>query len=68
MCGQIDIHNTVDLMSVVSQDMPIGVTVAFMESKRIKERIIASMTDVDNLSGLAFLYSSGQKSKIYSIM
>ena len=61
--GQIDIQNTADLISVVSQEIPINVTTAFMELIRVKEKIMASTTDISNLTGLAFLYSDGKKAK-----
>ena len=61
--GQIDVQNTADLISVISQEIPIDVTTAFMESTRVKEKIIGSMTDISNLSGLAFLHSDGKKAK-----
>ena len=34
-----------------------------MESTQVKERIISSMTDISNLTGLAFLHSDGKKAK-----
>ena len=59
----MDIHNASDLMAVISQEIPIDVTAALMESTRVKNKVIASMTDVENLSGIAFLLGSGQKAK-----
>ena len=61
--GQMDIHDTADLVSVMSQEMPIDVTTAFMESSTLKSAIISSMTDVCNLTGLSFLNSNGEKAK-----
>ena len=61
--GQIEIQNTADLISVISQEIPIDVTTAFMESTLVKEKIMSSMTDIGNLAGLAFLHSDGKKAK-----
>ena len=55
----MEVHNTAGLISIISQDMPIDVTTVFMESMKIKETVIPRMTDIDTLSGLAFLNSSG---------
>jgi len=63
ICIKINVQNTADLMSIMSQEMPADVTEACMESTRCKEKIIASMTDVNNLSGLDFLHSNSHKSK-----
>ena len=62
--GQLDVQNTADLISVISQEIPINVTTAFVESTRVKEKIVGSMTDSSNLTGLAFLYSDGKNRKI----
>ena len=62
--GQIDVQNTADLISVISQEIPIDVTTAFTESTRVKEKIFGSMTDINNLTGLACLHSDGKKWKI----
>ena len=48
----------------MSQEMHIDVTTTFMESNKVKADIIASMTDICNLSGLACIHSNGQKAKI----
>ena len=61
--GQIDVHNTADLISVISQEVPIDVVTAFMESTRVKKKIFSRMTVIDNLAGLAFLHSNGKKAK-----
>ena len=61
--GQMDIYNTADLILVMPQEMPIDVTSSFMESSKLKLDIVASMTDVCNLTGLSFLNGSGDKSK-----
>ena len=37
------------------------VTTAFMESTKVKQSIIASMTGIINLSGIAFMHSSGKR-------
>ena len=50
-------------MLFMSQEMPIDVTTDVIELTRFKERIVVSLTDVDNLSGLDFLHSSGQHTK-----
>ena len=62
--GQIEIQNTADLISVVSQEIPIDVTAAFMESTRVKEKSMSSITDIGNLTGLAFLHSDEKKLRI----
>ena len=63
MQGQVDVHSVSDLISIISQEIPIDVTSAFMESNRIKETVIRSMTDFSNLTGLAFLQSNGSMAK-----
>ena len=59
MQGQVNVHNASDLMSVISQEIPIDVTAAHIESTKVKNKVLASMTDVENLSGIAFLLGSG---------
>ena len=50
MRGQVDVHNVSNLVSIISQEIPIDVTSVFMESNQIKESIIASMNDYGNLT------------------
>ena len=61
--GKIDVQNTADLISMVSQEIPINVTTAFMESTQVKEKTMASMTDISNLTGLLSLHRYGKKAK-----
>ena len=42
--GQMDVHNESDLMTIISREMPIDVTAAHMESTRVKNKVITSMT------------------------
>ena len=63
MRGQVNTHNVSDLVSIISQEISIDVASAFMESNRIKESIIASMTNYSNLTGLAFLHRNGSTAK-----
>ena len=63
MRAQMDVYPTSDIMSAISQEMPIDVTTAYMESTKVKEKLISRMTDVGNLSGVAFLHSGGSKAK-----
>ena len=37
--GQIEIQNTADLISVISQEIHIDVTTAFMESTLVKKKL-----------------------------
>ena len=53
-CDQMEVYSTADLVSIISQEMLIDVTIVFMESTKIKNTIIACMTDVDTLSGVSF--------------
>jgi len=57
--GKIEVHNTADLISIISQEISIDVTTAFMESTKIKEMVMPRISDIDTISGLAFLNSSG---------
>ena len=61
--GQIDVQNTADLISVISQEIPIDITAAFMDSTRLKNNIISGMNNIGNLTGLAFLHSDSKKAK-----
>jgi len=61
--AQANVRNTVDLISVISQEVPIDVTTVFMESTRAKKRIISNMPAAGYLSGVAFLHSDGRKTK-----
>ena len=60
---QMNVHSKSDLISIISREIPIDVNTTFMESTQIKESIVASMTGVENLSGLDFLHSGVQKYK-----
>ena len=44
--GQMEAHNTADLISIISQEMPIDVTAAYMESIQIRDSIMYSMTNI----------------------
>ena len=46
MRAQMDVYPTSNIMSVISQEMPIDVTAVYMESTKIKEKLISCMTDV----------------------
>ena len=59
----MDVHNTSGLIAIISYEMPIDVTVTLMEGTMVKNAAIAGMTNTLNLAGLAFLRSSGQRSK-----
>ena len=63
MRGQVDIHSVSDLVSIISHEIPIDVNSAFIESTRIKESVISSMTVIMNLTGLAFMHSGGSTAK-----
>ena len=63
MCGQLDVHDTADLISVISSEIPIDVTSTFMEANRVNEAVIASLNHVSNLLAIFFLYSSGNSTK-----
>ena len=65
--GQMEVHNTTDLISMVSQKMLIDVTTVFMESMKIKETVISHITDIDTMSGLFFLNSSGHTADILAL-
>ena len=43
--------------------MHIDVTTAFMESSKIKDTMVSSMTDIDTLSGISFLHGNGHTYK-----
>ena len=61
--GQMESYSSADLISVISQELPVDVTTAFMESMKIKDTMVSSMTNIDTLSGISFLHGNGQKSK-----
>ena len=61
--GQMDAHSTADLISIISQEIPIDITAAYMESTKIKNSMISSMTDIGSLTGISFLLGNGSKSK-----
>ena len=63
MYGQLDVHDTPDLVSVISSELPIDVTSAFMEYGRIKKLVMSSLTNVTNLSSLDFLHSGDSTAK-----
>ena len=50
----MEAHSTADLVSIISQEIPIDVTTAFMESTKIKDTTISCMTDIDTLSSVSF--------------
>merc|ERR1740124_2175111 len=64
VCGQIGVHNTAYLISIISQEMPIDITTALMEFMKIKEALISRMTDINTLSGVDFLSSSSNTAVI----
>ena len=59
--GQADIHSVSDLLSLASLEIPIDTTSAYMEATRIKDSVVSSMTDILNLTGLAFIQSNGNQ-------
>ena len=61
--GQMESYSSADLISVISQELPVDVTTAFMESMKIKDTMVSSMTNIDTLSGISFLHGNGQKSE-----
>ena len=61
--GQMEAHSSVDLISIISQEMPIDVTAAYMESTKIKNSMMSSMTDIGSLSGISFLLGDGSKAQ-----
>ena len=58
---QMDVHGTAYFISVILSQVPINVTMTFMELNKAKESVISDLTNIHILSGLIFLYSSGQK-------
>ena len=61
--GQMDVHSCSELATLISSELPIDVTTAYMESKVVREDILSCMTKVENLTGLAFLSSTGHTVK-----
>ena len=61
---QMDAHSTADLISIISQEMPIDVTAVFIEATKIKNSMISSITDIGSLTGISFLLGHGSKFKI----
>ena len=62
--GQMEAHNTVDLISIISQEMPIDVTAAYMESIQIRDSIMYSMTNIGSLSSIFFYLATVVKLKV----
>lgn len=62
------VHNVLDLISVISHEIPINVAMVYMESTKVKDKVLSSMTNVENIYGLAFLQSGGHKAKILSLL
>ena len=63
MRAQMDVYPTSDIMSLISQEIPIDAATMYMGSTKVKDILISRMTDVENLFGLAFLHSGGSKAK-----
>lgn len=63
MRGQTNAHDTADLISFILAEMPIDITVVFMEPSKAKDDIISRITSIINLSGITFLHSSGNEAK-----
>ena len=43
-----------DLVSVVVNDLPIGITTAFVEASDTRLKIMSSIMNIENLAGTAF--------------
>ena len=61
--GKMDVHISSDLVTAIANDLPIDVTTAYMQSNLVKREVITNMTKVENLTGLAFLSSTGNTVK-----
>ena len=59
----MEVYSTADLVSIISQEMLIDVTIVFMESTKIKNMTIACMANDDTLSSVSFLHCNSHKSK-----
>ena len=58
----MNVHNMLDLIAAISHEIQVAATAAFVEVTTVKNAVISGMTNIVSLTGLAFLYSSGQKS------
>jgi len=55
MRRQIWSHTITKLTSVISNDLPVDTTTAFMEASEVKENIIKNVLNINNLVGISFL-------------
>lgn len=62
----LDTHDVADLISLISQELPISTNVAFQEAQAEANKIMVSVLDVDNLTASAFVNSSGKVVKLKS--
>ena len=53
-----------NLISVIVNELPIGIINAFVESSDTKLKIMSSIMNIGNLAGTAFLNSTGRIAKI----
>ena len=61
--GKMYVQNTADLISAISKEILINVTIAIIVSTRVKEKIISSMNNIGNLTDLVLLHSNSKKAK-----
>ena len=60
----MDVHSSSDLATLISSKLPIDVTTAYMGLKLVRQDIMSSTMKVENLTGFAFLSSTGNTVKI----
>lgn len=52
--GKMDVHSSLDLVTVIPSQLPNDVTIAYMESKVARQEIMSIMTKVENLTVFFF--------------
>ena len=66
MASLLDTHDVADLISLVSQELPVSTNVAFQEAQTEANKIMVSVFDIDNLTASAFINSHGGVVKLNS--
>ena len=59
MSNLVDAHSVADIISLVSNELPIDTSAAYQEAQAASKSIVDSVLDANNLELLAFLNSTG---------
>ena len=55
----VDAHSVADIISLVSNELPIDTSTAYQEAQAASKSIVDSVLNINNLEPLAFLNSTG---------